>query len=370
MHIRGWESTSASVVLNNIHNTLYARYATQAYSKDRINNIQNAQYLQDFLSAWKEYANTGDSSNNIFSAALLSKVAEYLPKNLNFKFRTAGGVKFEKQMSAFILSLLNNPALGTNIEGKFKDNMSKILTGSKHVKSTESGSYNLSDLDDVAYALLKQSYDVIDNNLRNLALEGYRKLDHQRARVDGKEITVQGKTDFSAKQIEFTIDISAPNEIKKVINLLAKAQFTAKNYGSGEWAVRNALKKGLDPSSLHFGNSNVWRALVATLTELGYDMSVIKSIYYSAYAGADETAQLHIYHIRFIYELTGLGQKQVDNSLKEFGEAEFLIYNDYNSNEIYVRSTADLILEMFQEIFDGDWQKAIRITKNVVAKKS
>lgn len=370
MHVRGWETTSASTVLNNIHQTLYTRYKTQALSRGSLNNIQNAQYLQDFLSAWKEYANTGNSSSNIFGTALLSTVAEYLPKHLNFKFKTAGGVKFEKQMSAFILSLLNNPAMGTKLEGSLKNNMSQVLTGYKHVGSTVSGSYNFEDLDEVAYALLKQSYDTIDNHLKNLALEGYRGLNAQRARVSGKEITVQGKTDFSAKQIEFTINIAAPAEIKKVIYLLSKAQFTAKNYGSGDWATKMLLKKGLDPTSLHFGNSNVWRALVATLTELGYDMSVIKSIYYSAYAGASQSAQLHIYHIRFIYELTGLGQKYVDNTLKEFGEAEFLIYNDYDSNEIYVRSTADLILEMFQEIFDGDWQKAIRITKNVVSRKS
>lgn len=371
LHIQGgWEPTSASAELNKVHQTLNARYKQQAYGQGSLNNVANAKYLQDFLQAWKQYANTGVSSSNIFKTALLEAISSSFPKNMAFKFNQAGGVKFEKSFSNFIVQLLNNPVMGTSLNENIDSALKKTMAGAKHVTSSKSGTVNLIDLDEVAYELLRTTRTTVDNNLRQLAQEGMRGLDSQRARISGKEISVQGKTDISAKMVEWKINIEAPAEIHKVVTLLAKAQFTAKNYGSGYWAREQMKKRGMDPNSLHFGNSNVWRAINAVLGELGYNSQIIKSIYYSAYAGADANAQLHLYHIRFVYELTGLGQHYIDQNLQQFGEAQFLIYNDYNSNNIYVRSTAELILDMYKEIFDGDWQKAIRITKNVVTKNS
>lgn len=370
MHVRGYENTSASAVLNRVHQQLYRRYVKQAYADTKINNISNAKLLQDFLQAWKEYANTGASDNNLFSPMLLEIIQSAMPKNSKFKFNTSGGAKFEQEFGTFILNLLSNKRIGTSSKEKFSAALDKTITGDKRVTSTQTGKYNLIDLDDLAWQILQGIYTTTDMKLRSELEVAYRNLRSQRARVNGKEITVSGKTDISAKQIDFMISSQIPEQLQQVLSLLSKAQFTLKNYGTGSKTIEALIRKGLDPTQIHFGDSNVWRALVAVLTQLGYKMNVIKSIYYSAYASGDASAQLHIYHIRYVYELTGLGQNYIEKELKQFGEAEFLIWNDPDSNNIYVRSTADLVLEMMSEIFDGDWQKAITISKKTVARQT
>lgn len=370
MHVRGYENTSASAILNRVHQQLYRRYVKQAYSDTKINNISNAKLLQDFLQAWKEYANTGVNDSKLFSPMLLEIVQAAMSKKNKFKFNTSGGAKFEQEFGTFILSLLNNKNLGTSFTEQFSQALNKTITGNKQVTSTRSGKYDIVDLDGLAWQILQSIYTTTDMKLRAELEVAYRNLRSQRARVNGKEITVSGKTDISAKQIEFVISSQIPEQMQQVLSLLSKAQFTLKNYGTGSKTIEALIRKGLDPTQIHFGDSNVWRALVAVLTELGYRMNVIKSIYYSAYASGDASAQLHFYHIRYVYELTGLGQNYIEKELKQFGEAEFLIWNDPDSANIYVRSTADLVLEMMSEIFDGDWQKAITISKKFVARKT
>ena len=370
MHVNGFTGTSASVVLNKVHQQLYRRYVKQAYSDTSINSIKNAELLQDFLQSWKRYANGKAVKSQLFTPMLLETIQSAMPKNSKFKFNTSGGVKFEREFGTFILNLLNNEILGTSFQGKFSDALNKTLTGSKQVTSTKSGKYDIIDLDGLAYQILQNIYSTTDMKLRSELEKAYRGLNSQRARTDGKEITVSGKTDVSAKRVEFIISTQIPEQMRLVFQLLSKAQFTLKNYATSGYAYIFLKQKGLDPTKIHFGDSNVLRALVAVLTELGYKMNVIKSIYYSAYASGDVSAQLHIYHIRYVYELTGLGQNYIDKELKQFGEAEFLIWNDPSSDNIYVKSTAQLILEMFNEVFDGNWQKAIEISKKNISKKS
>lgn len=371
MHVNGFTGISVSTVLNKVHQQLYRRYAKRAYSDASINNIENAKLLQDFLQSWKSYANSGVSESQLFGPMLLETIQAAMPKNSKFKFNTSGGIKFEREFGTFILNLLNNEVLGTSFQEKFSDALNKTLTGTRPVTSTKSGKYNIIDLDGLAYQILQNIYSTTDMKLRLELENAYRGLKSQRKHVSGEEIKVAGKTDVSAKNIEFTISAQIPKQMQQILQLLSKAQFTLKNYATNDWAYNFLKQRGLDPTTLHFGNSNVWRALVAVLTELGYKMAVIKSIYYSAYASGDASAQLHIYHIRYVYEFTGLGQNYINKELKQFGESEFLIWNDYSSSgNIYVKSTAQLILEMLNEVFDGDWEKSIAISRKSVSKKS
>ena len=74
---------------------------------------------------------------------------------------------------------------------------------------------------------------------------------------------------------------------EKIVKLLARSKFSAKNFSSSDWAVQRAIMQGRDPNQLGIGNSDVWRAVVATLSALGYKMNAIKGVYYSAYASGD-----------------------------------------------------------------------------------
>ena len=372
MHVRGYENTSASAILNRVHQQLYKRYAKQAYSQTSNNSIANAQLLQDFLQAWKEYANTGFSSDSVFTEMLLAPIKKTLGNQL-FKFKTSGGSKFEQEMSKFILTLMNNKALGTKLNESFSSAVDKTIIGNKRVVSSKSGTYNLVDLQELANQLLFVIETTMDQTLRENAKIAY---DNIQKKIDKgknqfvKEAQVYGKTDVSAKRVEFTIESEAPEVLQKIVKLLARSKFSTKNYSSSKWAISRLIMRGKDPTKLGLGDSDVWRAVVATLSALGYRMDAIKGIYYSAYASGDASAQLHLYHIRFVYELTGLGQNYVKKELQALSEAEFLIWNDPNTTNIYVRSTADLILEMMSEIFDGDWQKEIAISRKTVAREA
>lgn len=372
MHVRGYENTSASAILNRVHQQLYRRYAKQAYSDTKNNNKKNAQLLQDFLQAWKEYANTGFSSDSVFTELLLAPIQQTLGHQL-FKFKTSGGLKFEQEMSKFILTLMNNEALGAKLNESFSSALDKTMVGDEPVRSSKSGTYNLIDLQDLANKFLAVIYTTMDSALSENVKIAYDNLLKKIGNAKNQfiqEPQVAGKTDISAQRVEFTITSEAPEILQKIVKLLARSKFTAKNYSSSDWAIQRAIMQGRNPNQLGIGNSDVWRAVVATLSALGYKMNAIKGVYYSAYASGDASAQLHLYHIRFVYELTGLGQNYVKKELQALSEAEFLIYNDPNSTDIYVRSTADLILEMMSEVFDGDWQQKVTISKKSVARKT
>ena len=190
MRVNGFTGTSASVVLNKVHQQLYRRYVKQAYSDTSMNSIKNAELLQDFLQSWKQYANGKAVKSQLFTPMLLETIQSAMPKNSKFKFNTSGGVKFEREFGTFILNLLNNEILGTSFQGKFSDALNKTLTGSKQVASTKSGKYDIIDLDGLAYQILQNIYSTTDMKLRSELEKAYRGLNSQRARTDGKEITV------------------------------------------------------------------------------------------------------------------------------------------------------------------------------------
>jgi hypothetical protein len=65
--------------------------------------------------------------------------------------------------------------------------------------------------------------------------------------------------------------------------------------------------------------------------------------------------------MRFIYELTGSGQ-MINDIISEINNAEYLIWNDpTSSTDITVTSTADLISQLFDEVFETDMSYGVHI---------
>ena len=58
--------------------------------------------------------------------------------------------------------------------------------------------------------------------------------------------------------------------------------------------------------------------------------------------------KLHIYHLRYLYELTGAGILYKDYNDSLAGGAKYFVYNDPTSEELIVVSTASIISQLLQ----------------------
>ncbi len=141
--------------------------------------------------------------------------------------------------------------------------------------------------------------------------------------------------------------------LTKVISLLNDATFTIKNYKNSEEAKAwgNRLK---------LGETNLLKAIVAELNIAFPNRNDQKDIFYRGAqilvktnkppSATPETVGIHFTHMRFAYELAGLGLLDEQNNPLF---AKYLIYNVPNSNEIYVKDTASLILDQFESKYSN-----------------
>lgn len=69
----------------------------------------------------------------------------------------------------------------------------------------------------------------------------------------------------------------------------------------------------------------------------------------------------HMYHLKFIYELTGAGTIVLGST---YNNVRFLVYNDPATDNIYVESAASILSDVFDENLNwtGDPLGAITIS--------
>lgn len=163
-----------------------------------------------------------------------------------------------------------------------------------------------------------------------------------------------GKVDVNGLSI---VDITADlNPLwSDLYQTFSGCTFSVKNYSS---YFTNSL-------NIHLGNTDYYKALYGSLSSLGYDQKTIDKIIFSglnSYAKSqNNTVALHFYHLRFIYELTGVGL--YDQAGEPISGVDFLIYNDPSSDAIFVRSTADLIAQELENNRVGSPLGGIAISK-------
>lgn len=151
-----------------------------------------------------------------------------------------------------------------------------------------------------------------------------------------KPVARSGKADVTGLELSLTADV-AP-EWEQLFSLFQGRTFSLKNYSSYSQTLE-----------IHLGNTDVYKALYAVLSAAGFIDSEIQEILIHGFNSIikpgqnAEIASLHFYHMRYIYELTGVGLYADGEKLSG---VDFLIYNDPGSDNIFVRSTADIILEM------------------------
>lgn len=366
LHIPGLDDPrSPEQILNEVHQSLYNRYKrnqrVQQYT-------ENAAFLSEFLQSWKEYANGANQlSSNIFTANLMQQLQQRFPPNIKklFKFKNISGEQFEKQMSEFIYAALTGTGSGIDLD--VKSAVQKINVGNRAADSVI-GELDTTVLNAVGYSLLEDIKNTIDPELQKQyqsALVRVGSIQSNKFGLVANTAQVSaGKIDIDAGQLSvkwtFTaFDLnSAP--LEKALTLLSKAKITAKNYGT-DWYTVNIIRKqkmrwrGVDTHSLRFGQTNLYKVLLMVMGALNYSEPLIASVYYSSITTDNIQALRHFQHIQAVYEITGFGQTIVNDQYKELQEADYLIWNDPSSVTIVVHSTANLIAQIFDGIFEENF---------------
>ena len=142
---------------------------------------------------------------------------------------------------------------------------------------------------------------------------------------------------------------------KDLYRVFSGCTFSVKNYSS---YFSNQL-------NIHLGSTDYYKALYGSLSSLNYSQEQIDKIIYSGLASynksKNKTVASHFYHLRFIYELTGIGL--YDSQGDPISGVDFLIYNDPSSDAIFVRSTADLIAQELENERVGSPLGGVSIAK-------
>lgn len=143
-----------------------------------------------------------------------------------------------------------------------------------------------------------------------------------------------GKVDVTGYSGNFDIIADIDSKWQNFIRIFTGAKFTVKNYSS---TSKNEI--------IHLGRSNIMKSILGELDELNYSSKNALHIYYHSINSYNkrktETVGHHILHLRFAYELSGGGL--YDSQGNRLDAADFFIYNDPSSNNIWVRSTKDMI---------------------------
>ena len=112
----------------------------------------------------------------------------------------------------------------------------------------------------------------------------------------------------------------------------------------------------LTNGAIHLGDGDSYRSIVGAASSLGFSKNETLYLYYAGRyiaQGIDNTPpkesesaiRLHIYHLRYYYELTGAGIYLKGDSIS--GQiAKFLVFNDPMSTEIRVMATSQIITEL------------------------
>lgn len=180
---------------------------------------------------------------------------------------------------------------------------------------------------------------------------------------------VQGKSDINVGEIKIS---SSYPDIQEFQSLIAGKSFSLKNYYTPEATdVLDDSKKNFVREGIHLGNSKFKRSFTSTLSFLGYNKNFINNLYLSTlyHLAFEEQSNssaipLHIYHLRFIYELTGAGALVSGSGKGEF--VDYLIYNAYTTGpggQLFVRSSYDLINQELNKPKAGGVLGAITISK-------
>lgn len=302
-----------SQAMKNTHDKMVQRYVNNAQTQQ---DIKNAEYLEKFFYALKNRQNLAIINQNDIDLELIDQVLDNIRAfNPNIKieklFRHSGGKKFERELAI--------------VENALAQITSNFNMSNKNIASFKTG----------------QEVQ-LDKIIKNISPEIFQELGVQlKQRINDfgiAEYYIPGGKQIKIDNIgfmELSLKTNATPVIEKIFNIMKDATFTAKNYGSKSSKYLQAFE------SLTLGKTKISSILLDILPKINgsqwkYYLKII------ALNTTDPDVILHVQHLRYIYELIGLGQTGKNKIQASFGGAKYLIYNDYTTNMIKVKATAEI----------------------------
>ena len=171
---------------------------------------------------------------------------------------------------------------------------------------------------------------------------------------------VYGKIDIAGMKCTFDFSMAPTSQLTTVAKLLQKATFSVKSYASLRKTVDKKTKTRLASltQELTLGSTTAKRIIVDVLS--GYvPFEVALSYSYAIMQSHDVELQTTLMKLRFIYELTGVGQTYLDETYQEWAQensalgSKYFIYNDPASGAIFVKSSAEIITDMKDQMLES-----------------
>ena len=338
--------------LHSVHSAMLSKLKNETHKR-------NAQELQSILQEIKitaRHIKDGSPPNDFISQELYNQYVNLIEESVNLQnqfhagnfsthtlfgrqhrydqtFTTGADDIFEEDFAAVLA------AIGSKTNNKNLGIIENYLVGSKMATS--------------------RSVDYIKRGLTEYTEEQALKMINDIAEKEGskkrvKEIkTSVHKTDIIGypSTVEFVLDVHP--RIARLAELMKEATFSAKNYKSESYQDGKTTIKDFEEINLHLGNSNLFRAVTGALSEIKMsEVAKIKfffegaGIYLTNKYGIADEVEKHFGDLRFIYELRGSGLMTGNGLILP---VKYLIYNDPDSEAIFVRDTASIILESFEK---------------------
>lgn len=330
--------------LLEVHHHLDAKY--DQYKKASADEAR-AKKMEAYLRAFKAMGNQHDDKiTPQFQTELEAQAMQDLAEKVGKSLKIGKYSLFRNEHKWYL-----NSSQRWGADDVFEAELEKLLqiagreaTGTKTIKmgvglvGGQSGNINQAGLDafvDIVQDISKDSLQTMTENAQQAVNKAAKK-----SRLITAPTFRSGKVDVTGYSADWVIGAEIKPEWEDFIKTFTGASFSVKNYSSRS---QNEV--------IHIGNSNPYKAIYSVLSDdLGYGAQESAHIYYHTvnfYAGPGAGKDIvgsHIVHLRFAYELTGNGL--YDSEGNRIDGADFFIYNDPASNNIWVRSTKKMIAEI------------------------
>lgn len=374
MYAGQYARTDVYAKISKIHSEMKRKFTQISRGKDvprGSGSAAEAKELQEFFQLIKDASASKFVLDSIEDKAVQSVISSIINMSLKATNNTNGrlfryvassrediatqGLRFEQQLNAVMASTLS---LSYGRGGKdLKFAIDKIGLGAAQAGIDEA----------------------VKGAIKDAAAEFEKVIDSKNKATFSKCVTVDkdGKIDSSGMAYRGHIIVSPTSYLYKIASLLQKANFTAKSYASQKqkWisAINLKISQKVQSTELTLGSTETARVLL-TVFQAHMPPPVALSAYYYVMNTSNNSVKAMASRMRFIYELTGYGQKYsgthtfMNDILGAEGNAlraNYMIYNDPGSPNIYVRSTADIIVELWDEIDKILEKKEIELSKSL-----
>lgn len=358
--------TSYSVILNEVHQNMFNSFKNQ--SQDKNNALELQELLQEIKKRAKDFksVNTSisgqmledefdqlineavkiqnrDGHHNFSASALFRRSHKDYQKNI----KTNADDIFEEELAA-ILAALNSLSGQKNVSIK----LNSFLSGRKQTGTLATQS------------LTKEFNKDVTNILTQLA-------EREKVKLSTQVQDSSGKIDIDGENVYFDATKKINTNLDRLRALMKDATFSVKNYRSLHLDKNNNMSTvALSGIRLKLGNTNLYKAITGALSEIGYSVKNQQAFFFRGITtmknnnhGNANITKEHFSHLRFIYELRGSGL--LKNGIST--PVKYIIYNDPDSDDIFVRDTVSIIVEILQSEWHNDnLFKSITISANRV----